>query len=193
MKNHNRQSDISLLNELDKLKTIYRKSYVGDGSRHENSAEHSWHLALSFMALKHWLPGQLDIDHAILMALLHDVCEIGAGDVCAYDANPSKAEDEAAYLNQLRTRFPGFGDHTLTLWQEYEAQETLESQWVKVFDKLLPFLLNLANEGRTWREQHISAEQFIRHNAFIHHMAPELYEWMLMEIDQAAAKGWFSS
>ena len=181
-----------LLLELDQLKSVYRKSYVGDQSRHENSAEHSWHLATAFLALKPLLPEDLNIDHAIKLSLIHDVCEIGPGDVCAYHATEAKTDNEEQYLLSLAERFPYFGEESLGLWKEYEAQKSLESHWVKVIDKLLPFLLNLANEGRTWQEQGITKTMVLKHNAFISEIAPPMHQWMLKEITKAVDKGWLA-
>lgn len=181
-----------LLIELDALKSIYRKSYLSDQSRLENSAEHSWHLAVTFIALAPLLPSELNTNHAIKMALLHDVCEIGAGDQCAYDVTQDKAQKEQDYLEILKARHNQFGSEALAFWQEYEAQETAESHWVKVFDKLLPFLLNLSSEGRTWQEQGIYKEQVLEHNAFINEIAPQLYDWMRNEIERASELGWLA-
>jgi len=168
------QNYTNALLELDKLKSIYRKSYLSDQSRHENSAEHSWHLALTFLTFKPLLPPELNIDHAIKIALVHDICEIGAGDVCAYYATEAKAADEANYLDDLSNRFPWLGSEIKSLWNEYETQTSLESQWVKVFDKLLPFLLNIAAHGKTWKEQNITRDMVISHNTFIANTAPQI-------------------
>jgi 5'-deoxynucleotidase YfbR-like HD superfamily hydrolase len=118
----------SLLIELDGLKSVYRKSYISDGSRTENSAEHSWHLAMALMSLKPQLPKELNIDHAVKLALVHDICEIGPGDFCAYDPNRADtAENEEAYLTFLANRYPVLGSEVLKLWLEYELQLTVES------------------------------------------------------------------
>lgn len=103
-----------LLLELDELKSIYRKSYISDQSRTENSAEHSWHLAMALMAMKSYLPKELNFNHAMQMALTHDICEIGPGDICAYHAPvKEKAEKEQAYLEALSARHPEFGSEVL--------------------------------------------------------------------------------
>jgi putative hydrolase of HD superfamily len=183
----------SLLIELDGLKSVYRKSYISDGSRNENSAEHSWHLAMALMSLKSLLPSEIKIDHAIKLALVHDICEIGPGDVCAYDPNRAdKAENEEAYLTSLAEQYPAFGTDVLNLWFEYESQQTLESHWVKVVDMLPPFLLNLASEGRTWQEQNITATMVRKHNKFVHTISPEIHEWMMGELENAINKGWLA-
>lgn len=181
----------SLLMELDGLKSVYRKSYISDGTRNENSAEHSWHLAMALMSLKPLLPKELKINHAIKLALVHDICEIGAGDVCAYTADHvDQSESEEAYLKSLAERHQDLGKDVFDLWFEYESQQTLESHWVKVVDKLLPFLLNLASEGRTWREQEITLNMVIKHNEFIREISPDIHEWMMEELKMAVSKNW---
>ena len=180
----------SLLVELDKLKSVYRKSYLSDSSRYENSAEHSWHLSMALMSLKNSMPKNIDLNHAIQIALVHDICEIGAGDVCAYNQDDSKSIKERNYLDSLGNRYPQFGGEVLNLWQEYELQESLESRWVKVVDKLLPFLLNIATQGKTWSEQNITKNMVLNHNHFIADEAPGIHNWMLSEIENAVKNGW---
>ena len=146
-----------LLLELDRLKSICRRVYVTDGSRRENSAEHSWHLALALLALRKHMPRDLDIDHAIRLALVHDICEIGAGDMSVYDSGRSRqAAEEISYMTEFSARHGALVDEIVALWREFEAQQTLESKWVKMADRLVPLLLNLASEGRAWKEQGIS-------------------------------------
>ena len=183
-----------LMFEMDGLKGVNRHSKIADGSRRENSAEHSWHLAMALMALAPRLPGEVNLNHAIRLALAHDVCEIGAGDLCAYSAARSDhSEEERAYLQDLKSRHGDFGGEMLALWQEYEAQTTLESRWVKVVDQLLPFLLNLANNGETWQARGISAADVARHNISIQSIAPDIYEWMMGELDSAVSQGWIEA
>lgn len=184
--------ELSLLLELDRLKTIERKSYITDGSRSENSAEHSWHLATALIAMQSHLPAELDLNKAVKLALLHDVCEIGAGDECAYYKREEQTQNEQRYLETLSRNHPEFGAVALASWQEYEAGITLEAQWVKVFDKLLPFLLNIANKGRTWKEQGITRGMVERHNAFMKQIAPDVHNWLLSELERAAQQGWLA-
>jgi len=178
------KNEVALILELDQLKSVYRKSYIADESRFENSAEHSWHLSMALMSLKPYLPKELDINKAIQMALVHDICEIGAGDQCAYENNnPDIAKNEQQYLIELKQKYPQFGETVLLLWQEYENQKTLESHWVKVVDKLLPFILNITTQGKTWKEQGINYDMIIKHNSFIQKYSPEIYQWMLSQLD----------
>ncbi|EAR07337.1 HD domain-containing protein [Reinekea blandensis] len=185
--------DFSILYELDRLKSIKRRSYVTTDARNENSAEHSWHLAMALWSVERQLPEDLDRMKLFKMALCHDVCEIVAGDVCAYDRAPEQTEKERAYLESLRQRSPVLGDEILQLWQEYEQGETPESQWVRVFDKLLPFMLNIASQGQTWREQGITQSRVVQHNAFIKDIAPDVHRWISKQITQAVTNGWLEA
>ena len=181
----------SLLLELDKLKSIYRKSYITGEVRYENSAEHSWHLATAILAFADYFPRDFDITEALKIALYHDICEIGADDVCTYFVTQARASEEKAYLSSLSAQHPKFGKEAMQHWQEYEDQNSLESKWVKAIDKLLPFMLNIASKGKTWQEQGITKEMVVKHHAFIEKLAPDIYAWMLLELDIAEQNGWF--
>lgn len=177
--------------ELDRLKTVIRNSYLSDGTRRENSAEHSWHLAVALLALSEYLPDDIDLDHALRIALIHDICEIGAGDVSIYDSKHSSENmSEAAYIEVFKGRFGNFGSEVADLWQEYENQQSIESRWVKLADRILPFILNLATKGKVWQERGISRTQVLQVNRPIDAVSPEIYAWMKGEIDDAVKKGW---
>jgi len=178
--------------ELDRLKGVYRRSFLSDHSRNENSAEHSWHLAVAVMMLHRGIPDEIDLVKTLQMALVHDICEIGAGDISVYDKGRNQIQaSEKEYLVQLNERFPGpFTRELLSLWEEYEAQESPESRWVKVFDRLLPFCLNLATEGRSWKEQKVRKDQVLAVHEPIKRQAPEMYAWVRKKTAYAVAKGW---
>lgn len=181
----------NFLIELDKLKSVSRDAYVSDLSRHENSAEHSWHLAMAILVLKDELNVDIDIMKAVKMALVHDVCEIGAGDISVYHPEKLKKEiEEREYLQKLSLAPVTFASEIEQLWEEYEAQLTNESRWVKVVDRLLPFVLNLATQGRSWKENGITKNQVKAITKVIERQAPEVYEWMLIQIERAVVLGW---
>ncbi len=182
----------TLLTELDSLKTVYRKSVISDSSRYENSAEHSWHVAVAFLAFEPFLPDNFNTLHAIKLALTHDICEIGAGDSFVYDSTDGVADREEKYLKLLACRHPEFGLSVHKMWLEYEAQETIESRWVKVIDKLLPFILNIITEGRTWQERQITSDRVMKNIRQIQSISPVIYEWMMAELKKAIRKGWIS-
>ncbi len=181
-----------LLIELDRLKSVYRMSYLSDTSRHENSAEHSWHLAAALLMLRDEIPEEIDLLKTVKIALAHDVCEIGAGDISVYDTGRGQVQAaEKEYLTHLTEKFPGsFTRELLALWEEYEEQESPESRWVKVFDRLLPFCMNLVTEGRSWKEQRVKKEQVLAIHEPIGRQAPGMYAWVRKKADEAVAKGW---
>ncbi len=177
--------------ELDKLKSVARRTYIFDLSRNENSAEHSWHLALAILTLKDELGIQIEINKTIKMALIHDICEIGAGDISIYDPGRSKKEiEELKYMSQLSDTPIKFASEIKDLWEEYEEQSTKESRWVKVVDRLLPFMMNLNTDGRSWKEQGIRKSQVIHIIEVVATEAPEVYEWMLTQIERAVEQEW---
>ena len=184
----------NILMEVDQLKSVYRRSYLADSSRKENAAEHSWHLGVALLALKEFIPSDINLDHAIRIALVHDICEIGAGDISIYSQDRvKKSEEENKYISELVSEQKGFALEIEQLWLEYEDQETPESHWVKVADRLLPFLLNLATEGKTWREQSIGKNQVLEINQVIAKEAPLIFQWMIKEIDRAVELGWLQN
>jgi len=184
----------NLLIELDRLKSVYRRTYLSDRSRNENSAEHSWHLAVALLALKELMPSEINMDHAVRIALVHDICEIGPGDISVYSPDRlGKSVSEREFMSKFASEHKGFALEAEQLWLEYEEQKTPESRWVKVVDRLLPFILNLATEGKTWREQAIKKSQVVEINKVIADEAPKIYQWMVGEIDRAVELGWLQN
>ncbi len=179
------------LTDVERLKLVERRAYVSDCSRRENAAEHSWHVALGLLTLAHELDLDIDLHKALVMAIIHDVCEIDAGDTPAYGPErPDQHELELKCVQRLEAHGVSFGTTLRELWLEYEAQESLESRWVKVLDRLMPFIVNIAAGGRNWREQSISRSQLLRLNEPIKQHAPEIYEWMAEQVDGFVAAGW---
>lgn len=177
--------------EMDKLKSVYRRSYLVDLSRNENSAEHSWHLAVAILTLRDEFSLDIDIGRAVKMALIHDICEIGAGDISIYDPERSKKEEQERDYIQALSKMPvSFSAEIERLWEEYEAQITAESHWVKIVDRLLPFMLNMSTEGKAWREQGITQSQVKEVNQLMATQAPDIYQWLLDQIEKAVGKGW---
>lgn len=178
------------LAEADRLKQVTRASYIGGASRRENSAEHSWHLALGILLLSRELETDIDLPKALAMALIHDLCEIDAGDTPIYSVRPDQHEAERRCIERLAGYGLKFSDELRELWLEYEAQLTAESRWVKVMDRLLPFISNLGTEGKSWRERSVARSQVLRINEGVCMHAPEIFAWMLARIDECVEKGW---
>lgn len=183
-------SIVEFLHEIGRLKLVTRANHISDASRHENSAEHSWHLAFSMLVLARELDISIDLEKALAMALIHDVCEIDAGDTPVYSARPDQHEAERQCIDRLASSGGKFGSELRDLWLEYETQETIESRWVKVMDRLLPFVSNLETEGKSWRDRSITRAQVLRVNEQVGRYAPEIFEWMRARIDESVRKGW---
>jgi putative hydrolases of HD superfamily len=182
---------VDFLTDLERLKLVSRKAYISDFSRRENSAEHSWHLALGLLTIARELNLQIDLHKALVMALIHDTCEIDAGDTPVYGAHrPDQHEAEMKCVERLASHGVAFGSTLRELWYEYEAQQTPESRWVKVMDRVMPFVVNLATQGRNWKELSISRSQVLRVSQSVRDHAPEIYEWMTERIELCVKDGW---
>lgn len=163
-----RQLDFIL--EVDRLKEVYRRSYVLSADRHENSAEHSWHLAIAALLLAEHANEPIDASHVIRMVLVHDLVEIDAGDTFIYDAdgNLEKAVKEEKAADRIFGLLPSDQrDEWRALWQEFERRETAEAKFAAALDRLMPVLHNYFTEGRSWKEHGIIREQALTKNAVI--------------------------
>jgi putative hydrolase of HD superfamily len=188
---HRLPAVVDFVIDLERLKLVERKACVSDLTRRENSAEHSWHLALGLLTLAHELNLKIDLHKALVMALIHDTCEIDAGDSPAYGADrPDQHEAELRCVQRLAAHDVTFGLQLHDLWNEYEAQVSIESRWVKVLDRLMPFVVNLATRGQNWKEQGISRSQLLKVSHPVRDHAPEIYEWMIQRIEICVADGW---
>jgi putative hydrolase of HD superfamily len=181
----------AFLVDVEQLKLVQRRAYVSDGSRRENSAEHSWHLALGLVTLARELDLDIDLEKALVMALIHDTCEIDAGDTPIYGATrPDQHEAELACIDRLAAHGLKFGQELRDLWLEYEQQQTREARWVKVMDRVMPLVVNIATQGRTWKEQSVRRSQVLHVNKPVREHAPEIYAWVERRIEDCVKAGW---
>lgn len=159
------QAAIEFIQEVDKLKKVLRKTYNYHEKRCENSAEHSWHLALGVLSFQKFANQDIDLLRALKMALLHDVVEIDAGDQIVYAHDPDKYDRELKAAERIFSLLPKeMGDEFLKLWKEFEAKDCPESKYVGALDRFLPMMSNCLNEGLTWKEHGISYEQVLDTN-----------------------------
>ncbi len=178
--------------ELDKAKQIGRQTYLSDGSRKENDAEHSWHMALMVFLLADYANEPIDVLKTMKMILLHDVIEIDAGDTYAYDAegNQTKRARECAAADRIFGLLPeGQGQECRLLWEEFEAMETPEAKFANMLDKIQPLLLNDASDGRSWREHGIKKSQVMARNARVHEGSEELWAYAKRLIEKNVENG----
>ena len=177
------RKQIEFIVEVDKLKNIYRQTLLMDGSRNENDAEHSWHLALMAMVLKEYSPEKdLDITKVLKMLLVHDLVEIYAGDTFCYDekGNLDKASRELAAADKLYSILPpDQGQELRALWDEFEARKTPEALFASSLDRLQPLICNYLTEGHTWVKYGIKSSKVMERTLPIQEGAPGL--WDLVE------------
>ena len=179
--------------ELDKLKSVYRRTYLIDGTRSENSAEHSWHLALMAMVLAEHANQPLDVGKVIRMVLIHDIVEIDAGDTYIYDAQDDKAEREQRAADRIFGLLPeDQAQEFRDLWEEFEARQTAEARFASALDRFIPQLHNFHTQGRSWKEHGITSERVLLRNVEISHGSNTLWEWTQMLIERAEAEGFFT-
>ena len=148
--------------EVDRLKSVMRRSPLVDGSRLENTAEHSWHVALAALLLSGYANEPVDVARVVRMLLVHDIVEIDAGDTYAYDVsgNRDKVERELRAAARLFGLLPDDqAAEFRALWEEFEDQATAESRFANALDRLMPLLHNFLNDGRVWREHNVNAAQ----------------------------------
>jgi putative hydrolase of HD superfamily len=187
---------ISFILEIDKLKKIYRQSLLTDGSREENDAEHSWHLAIMAIVLsEHANDHQLDILKVLKMVLIHDIVEIDAGDTFIYDTkgNSSKAEREKKAAERIFGFLPkDQAQEFRNLWEEFETRETSEAKFAAVLDRLEPLLLNSKTEGHTWKKFSIKSETVFQKNQHVQEGSLVLGEYVNELIENCISKGYFN-
>ena len=186
---------IRFILEIDKLKSILRRTYLIDNERHENSAEHSWHLALMAMLLAEHANEPVDVSRVIKMVLVHDLVEIDAGDTYFYDtaAAVDKAERERAAADRLFGLLPpDQGQELRALWEEFELLQTPEARFAAALDRFIPQLHNYHTHGKSWQENGITAERVLERNASMATGSHKLYEWTKALLEDAISKGFLS-
>jgi len=179
---------------FDALKSVNRRTYINGGERVENSAEHSWHLAMACWAFAELLQGDYDIAKLLKLALIHDLGEIEAGDTFLYSQHRNNAHiEERKGVEKIASHCGNPIGNLVELWEEQEAGSSKEAKLLKVMDRLLPFLHNITSEGRAWRDNNIHKDQVLEMHKFIAHESPEIYAWFLTKVTYAVEQGWLRS
>ena len=191
------QRIIDFVLELDKLKGVTRKTRPLGLERYENSAEHSWQIALLAASLAPYAEESIDVSHVVAMLLVHDIGEIDTGDTMVYTEGgweERKAAELAAVTRIFGILPESQGAPFLALWQEFEGAETAEARFAHVADRAMPVLLNLASGGQSWRENGISHERVVRRIAPpIKAGCPVLWDYLEGRLAEAREKGWFGA
>ena len=189
------EQQMNFLIEIDKLKTIYRQNYLADGSRKENDAEHSWHLAMMIITLSEYFP-LADTLRTLKLVLIHDLVEIYAGDTFAYDdkANVDKKVREERAANKVFSLLPSEEAHEyLSMWQEFELMESPEAVFAAIVDRLQPLTLNASSHGKMWLEHGVKVEKVLQRNAILFEKAhPVVAEYVRKIIADASMRQYFA-
>ena len=191
------QKIIDFILELDKLKGVTRKTRPLGLDRYENSAEHSWQIALLAASLAPYAASPIDINRVVAMLLVHDIGEIDTGDTMVYveEGVAERKAAEAAAVTRIFGMLPEpQGVKFLALWQEFEDADTPEARFAHAADRAMPVLLNLANSGQSWRENGISHDRVVRRIAPpIEAGCPALWEYLEARLEDERRKGWFGA
>jgi putative hydrolase of HD superfamily len=186
------KQQIRFLLEIDKLKGVVRQSYLAGVDRRENSAEHSWHVAVTALVLAEYANGPVDISRAVRMLLLHDVVEVDAGDTYVYDAvaRAAQAEREARAADRLFGMLPADqGSELRGMWEEFERRESAEARFAAAVDRLMPLMHNYFTAGRSWREHSITADRVIERSRPMREGSEALWTYALECVRDAVDRG----
>ncbi|HHU61114.1 MAG TPA: HD domain-containing protein [Natronincola sp.] len=186
------ERQIRFIIEIDQMKHILRRNLVIDGSRRENDAEHSWHLALMAMILSEYAEEEVELSKVIKMVLMHDLVEVYAGDTFCYDAEGGKDKEEREKLaaEKLFSILPcDQGEELKLLWFEFEERKTPEAKFAACLDRLQPLLNNYHTNGGTWVEYDVSSEQVYKRMEAIEDASTVLGEYARKIIEDSIRKG----
>ena len=194
IKDLNLQKQLSFIVEVDKVKNIMRRTLLIDGSRRENDAEHSWHLAIMAMLLTEYAEDKnFTLDKVLKMVIVHDLVEVYAGDTFAFDVqgNIEKEEKEKLAADKLFSQLPeNQGKHLRKLWEEFDEMKTPDARYAAALDRLQPFIHNLCTEGHTWVLAKVTKAQVYKRSGLSMEVLPALKPWMEEQIEFAIKKGW---
>ena len=183
---------IGFLIEADKLKCVVRRTPLVDSSRLENSAEHSWHLVLMIMVLREYGAAEVDWLRVLEMAAVHDLVEIDAGDTFAYDVqgHATKVDRERAAADRVFGLLPDDQRARFRqLWEEFEAQQSVEARFANAVDRLQPLLQNSRAGGGSWCGQDLERNQILLRMAPIESAMPHLWPHVLDVVESFCEAG----
>jgi putative hydrolases of HD superfamily len=186
------QQQVAFIHEIDKLKYIQRKTRLFNSQRHENDAEHSWHLSLMAVILAGQANQAVDLLKVVTMLLIHDVVEIDAGDIFLYDTNVghTNTESERKAAERIFGLLPQQQARELIgVWEEFEAGQTAEAKFARAMDRLEPLLQNVSNGGGTWQEYGIAYEKVVEKKQVIAQGSQPLWEYAKTLLEGSVEKG----
>ena len=181
--------------EIDKMTSVLRRTLLIDGSRRENDAEHSWHISVMALIFSEYAVEKPNPLHAVEMALVHALVEVYAGDTFAYDTSEyqTKSQREEQAADKLFSILPPEqGEYIRSLWEEFEACETVDSKYANCLDRLQPFYHNTLTQGHTWQESspRPTSAQVAKRMEILREFMPQVHKWVEKNIEHAIEKGW---
>lgn len=186
------EKQLAFLLEADKEKNILRQTHLSGHGRRENDAEHAWHMAMMIYLLREYSNREIDLAKTMMMALIHDIVEIDAGDTYAYDSVglKSQKEREARAAERIFGMLPQDQcDELRALFDEFEAGESAEAQFAKVMDNFQPLLLNNSNGGADWREHQVTKSKVIGRQQTSLHGSEDIWKYTEELINENVKKG----
>ena len=193
MHNNRLKQQIEFIIEIDKLKQVFRQSILMDGTRRENDAEHSWHLAIMGILLGEYSQEDLDLWRVVKMLLIHDIVEIDAGDTYCYEGTPyaDKLEREKKAADRLFNILPPDQKEDFQrLWEEFEKRSTPEARFAAALDRLQPLLHNYKTKGESWKKHAVTSDQVIERNKSILEASKTLWDFAETIINDSIKKGY---
>ena len=184
--------DMEFIIELDKMKSIFRRTSIIGQDRQEDDAQHSWHISIMAMILAEYTNEKIDLLKAIKMLLIHDLVEIYAGDTFCYDkeGNLSKRDREVAAADKIYGMLDHYkADELRALWEEFEEMKTPEAIFAASMDRLQPMLSNYKNNGGTWKQHDVSKSDIYQRIAPVKESSDELWCYVSYMIEDAFQKG----
>lgn len=196
MENGRLKQQFDFINEIDKEKEIKRQTYISDGTRKENDAEHAWHAAIMAVLLQEYSKEKIDVLKTVTMLLIHDIIEIDAGDTYAYDEEAKKTQQqrEKQAADRIYALLPDDQRNQLRkIWDEFEERKTPEARFARVMDNLQPMMLNAASDGKSWEEHGTVLSQILSRNADTPNVSKELWayakeNWIDINVEKGRIK-----
>ena len=177
--------------EIDKLKSVLRKTRPVGLDRYENSGEHSWHVCLSALMLKDYSNETIDINHVIKMLLIHDLGEIDAGDTIIYQEDMQQAKlKELEGIRRIFGLLPAeISDEYIALWEEFEFEDTAEAKFARAVDRVPPVLHNLHGDLHSWKDNDIPIDKVLHVNSRIKLGSESIWEVIESRLNKVADSG----
>jgi len=185
-------SQVNFIKEIDKLKYIQRKTRLFNSNRHENDAEHSWHLAMMAIVLAGHSNKDVDLLKVLKMVLIHDIVEIDAGDTFIYDTAKShtNTEEELVAAKRIFGLLPAKqAEEFIAVWIEFEEGFTEEAKFARTMDRFEPLLQNVSNNGGTWAEYNVGYQQVYDKKIAIKDGSEAIWDYAENLLEESVDKG----